>query len=42
LRNANSSGNPEISFQFGGSQFNPIVGDWDGVGGETVGLSATW
>jgi hypothetical protein len=43
LRNYNSSGNPSVpAFGFGGGQENwiPVVGNWDGVGGDTVGAVA--
>jgi hypothetical protein len=46
LRNSNSSGAPDLSFEFGVAGDVPVVGDWDGDGDDTVGvyspLTQTW
>jgi hypothetical protein len=40
LRNYNSSGAPDIpAFLYGASTDNPVVGNWDGVGGDTIGIA---
>jgi hypothetical protein len=41
LRNTNSSGSPDLSFPYGGSQFKPVVGDWNGDKIDSIGL-VTW
>jgi hypothetical protein len=40
LRNSNATGYAELTFQFGsgGSDWVPLVGDWDGNGTDTIGL----
>ena len=44
LRNYNSSGPSSTSFGYARSTDVPLVGDWDGVGGDTVGVfrAGTW
>ncbi|MEX2108391.1 MAG: CHAP domain-containing protein [Solirubrobacterales bacterium] len=43
-RNYNSSGASAASFSYGQAGDRPIAGNWDGVGGDTVGVfrSGTW
>jgi hypothetical protein len=38
LRNTNTSGNPDLTFEFGVAGDIPVVGDWDGNGTDTVGV----
>lgn len=40
LRNTNTAGYADISFQYGGENSNwwPVAGDWDGDGVDTIGL----
>jgi Big-like domain-containing protein len=38
LRNSNSSGDPDISVNYGISIDYPVVGDWDGDGVDTIGV----
>jgi CSLREA domain-containing protein len=38
LRNTLSAGPAEIAFDFGGMGFLPVVGNWDGVPGDEVGV----
>jgi hypothetical protein len=38
LRNANSAGQPSLSFTFGARGDRPVVGDWNGDGRTTVGV----
>jgi hypothetical protein len=46
LRNTNTSGNPDLTFEFGVAGDIPVVGDWDGNGIDTVGVfrpsTQTW
>ena len=38
LRNSNSFGSPDVSFEFGSYAWRPVAGDWNGDGTETSGL----
>ena len=38
LRNDNSSGEPQLNFEWGAKNDLPVVGDWDGNGTDTVGI----
>jgi hypothetical protein len=37
LRNTNSAGSPDLSFQYGDSDHRPVVGDWNNNSVETIG-----
>jgi len=37
LRNSNSGGVADSSFQYGGGNTQPIIGDWNGDGIDTIG-----
>jgi len=40
LRNANTAGNPDLTFQFGSIRTDiPLAGNWDGTGGDTAGVA---
>jgi hypothetical protein len=39
LRNSNTSGNPDISFNYGGPGDIPVTGDWTGSGTTTIGVN---
>jgi len=41
LRNYNSTGVANITFQYGNDPMVPIAGNWDGVGGDTPGAVST-
>jgi hypothetical protein len=38
LRNANTTGAPDITFTWGAATDRPLVGDWDGDGIDTIGI----
>ncbi|MDA3895294.1 MAG: C10 family peptidase [Desulfobacteraceae bacterium] len=38
LRNSNSNGTADVVFGYGGSEWTPLVGDWDGDGVDTIGV----
>ncbi len=38
MRNANSIGQPDIKFKFGGAGDIPLAGDWNGDGFDTIGV----
>ncbi|HYT93264.1 MAG TPA: Ig-like domain-containing protein, partial [Gemmataceae bacterium] len=39
LRNSNSNGGPDIVLSYGGPGATPVVGDWDGDGTTTIGVT---
>ncbi len=46
IRNENRPGAPDTPFSFGAGSFLPVAGNWDGVGGDSIGVfdpaTATW
>jgi hypothetical protein len=41
LRNSNTDGVADIAFQYGNPGDVPVVGNWDGIGGQSVGVFRT-
>jgi hypothetical protein len=42
LKNSNSAGNADLSFQYGGGEvLGPLAGDWNGDGKDTVGVGTS-